>query len=785
MSITGRINALFAAAAVLLCCAITVYIAQREYGVALERLLEDSRARVASRPFLRVHVYNRDEASLQKLLDFYLEPPALAIGAVYDSLGSMLAKRQHNANLSLAAPSFKLLRENLSPTDSGLAAFDSAMQPLGIGLWSSLLHRDSVINLSLPVFSPVNPTKKGLGPVDFFQSDTSSGTGGSLVVMGYLYLGIDRNELLLAMQPAVSQAFITGLLLVVICVVAVLLATRRITAQLSGLARLADKVVSGEVAEHVEIEGSQELKDIANVLNGVIGGVSNYRRELDVDHKLLALRENEKASQLSEQTSKLDKAQEEIRETRGQLHQMANYDSLTALPNRRLFTEQLGLLLRLVERERKPLALLVLNLDNFKRINDSLGHNVGDMLLQKVAKRLAGCLRASDMLSHDAEPGAQIDLSRLEGDEFTIVLNQLDRIDSAAQVAQRLAEKLVEPVLIDGQELLVTPSIGIAVAPRDATTVDELLRAANVALYHARSVVNRRFLFYKNDMESTGPDHFKLESELRKAVDRNQLQLHFQPQIDSTDGSIVAAEALLRWEHPEFGQVPPLKFIPMAEEIGLIDGLGDWVLVEACRQMKAFRQQGLAMPRIAINVSRLQFGVGFVAKIEDLLLQSELPPGMLELELSESLLTNNDADTLKAIKALNEMGVYLSVDDFGAGCAPLGYLSRYPLDEIKIDRSFVRDCDRRADSARLVRAIIAMAGSLELRVVAEGVETEGEYQFLTGHGVRMLQGYLFSKPIPATELQQLLKVKWHFLQQIQQIAMSAEAASREFAEASS
>lgn len=782
MSIAGRINALFAAAAVLLCCTITIYVALREYRGELERVLEESRARVDSRPFLQVHIYNRDEASLQKLLEFYLEPPAIAIGAAYDGLGTVLATAQQDVDRSPLAPSFKLLRENLPPSETGLAAFDSALQPLDTGLWSSLLHSDSVINLTLPVFSPVNPTEKGLGPVDFFSSDAGSATGGSLVVMGYLYLGIDRGELLLAMWPAVRQAFFAGLMLVAICVVVVLLATRRITAQLSGLARLADKVVSGEAAQLVEIEGSQELKDIANVLNGVIGGVSNYRRELDVDHKLLALRENEKASQLSEQTSKLDRAQEEIRETKGQLHQMANYDSLTALPNRRLFTEQLGLLLRLAERERKPLALLVLNLDNFKRINDSLGHNIGDMLLQKVAKRLAGCLRASDMLSHDAEPGAQIDLSRLEGDEFTIVLNQLDRIDSAAQVAQRLAEKLVEPIVIDGQELLVTPSIGIAVAPRDATGVDELLRAANVALYHARSAVNRRFLFYKSDMQSTGPDHFKLESELRKAVERHQLQLHFQPQVDSTDGSIVAAEALLRWEHPEFGQVPPLKFIPMAEEIGLIDGLGDWVLVEACRQMKGFSQHGLALPRIAINVSRLQFGAGFVARIEELLAQSGLSPGVLELELSERLLMNNDADTLKAIKALKEMGVYLSVDNFGAGGAPLGYLSRYPLDEIKIDRSFVRDCDRRADSARLVRAIIAMAGSLELRVVAEGVETEGEYQFLTDQGVRMLQGYLFSKPIPATELQQQLKVKWHFLQQIQQMAMTAQADNRDFAE---
>jgi EAL domain-containing protein (putative c-di-GMP-specific phosphodiesterase class I) len=294
-------------------------------------------------------------------------------------------------------------------------------------------------------------------------------------------------------------------------------------------------------------------------------------------------------------------------------------------------------------------------------------------------------------------------------------------------------------------------------------------------MYHARNAVNRKFLFYREDMADTGPDHIKLEAELRKALERGQLRLHYQPQVDTGDGSIVAAEALLRWDHPEYGHVPPLKFIPLAEDIGIIGELGDWVLTEATRQLNAFQEEGLKLPRVAINVSTFQFGHAFVERIREVFEASGLAPSALELGLSEGLLMNKDAETLRALNELREMGVCLSVDDFGTGYAPIGYLGRYPLDEIKIDRSFVRDCDRRAESGRLVLATIAMAKSLGLRVVAEGVETAEEYRFLTANGVRLMQGYLFSKPVPALELQQQLNVGWHYLEQVQRLALQAQS----------
>lgn len=774
MSIAARINIVFITAAITLCCLGTACTAQREYNSAVDRLLEVTQARILGQPYLALYSYRRDEAQLKQLLSGLLQTPALTLAAVHDSEGNVLARVQRDSARLIELPPLHVLRAELSADEPGLAAFDRAMQPAGAGFWSSLIGADGPITLSLPVFSPANPAAPGPGVEDFTGPDAEAAASGSMTVIAYVQAGIDRRELLAAAGPAAGGFFVWCMLMIALCVGAILLARRRVTTQLSELARLADQATAGTLVDKMEIDGSQELKHIAPVINRLIGEINSYRQELDADHKLQAIKAEENASQLSAQTDKLKEANQEIREARGQLHKLAYYDSLTALPNRRLFTEQLGLLLQLTQRESKPLALLILNLDNFKRINDSLGHSTGDLLLLQIAKRLSGCLRGSDLLTNQVESGPSIDLSRLGGDEFTIVLNQLEGVDCAGQVAQRLIDVLVEPIVIDGHELVVSPSIGIAIAPRDGATVEELLRAADVAMYHTRATAGQDFMFYNKDMDSNGPDHLKLEAELRKAIERQQLQLHYQPQVNTSDGSIVAAEALLRWQHPDYGQVPPLKFIPIAEEIGMIEQLGDWVLVEACRQMKEFREKNLALPRIAINVSTFQFNSNFVARMQEVLQQADLPPSVFELDMPETTLINDDNDTFKALQNLKQMGVYLSVDNFGTGYAPLNYLGHHQLDEIKIDRSFVRNCDKRQERARLVLGIISMARSLNLRVAAEGIETEGEYQLLTRNGVRMLQGYLFSKPIPANKLEQLLTVKWHFAEQIQQFALNAE-----------
>ncbi len=774
MTIAGRINILFTAAAVFLGCVVTAYTANREYQINLDQLVQGSLARVLSRPDLQVDIYRQDKTSLEDILGGFLEPRPVSLAVAYNSLGEILARRDVANSPPHSLPPFDALRANFPAVEPGLIGLSPEGKPAGTGFWSSLISGESLIHLTMPVFSPVNPTQRGLTTLDFITALAEPGVQNSLVVMGYIHLAIEREELMQDIGPAVSRVFFVSLALTLLCALTVFLMTRRINRPLSQLAQLADQVASGELKEYVEIEGGKEFRDIATALNGVLGDVHSFKREKDVGHKLLTWKVDESASKLSMRNEELHKAANEITETRDQLHQMAYYDSLTSLPNRRLFTEQLSLLLRLNERKGKPLALLFINLDNFKRFNESLGHSAGDLLLREVGKRLVGCLRSSDMLAHYVESGPRIDVSRLGGDEFSVVLNQLDNIDSAGLVAQRVIDRLVEPMTIDGHELVVTPSVGIAVAPRNAVEVEGLLRAAGTAMHHAKASAKNNFLFYNEDMEATGLDHLKLESDLRKAIDRNELLLHYQPQVDTANGSIVGAEALLRWEHPEYGLVPPFRFISLAEEIGLIEDLGDWVLVEVCRQMKEFREQGLELPRVAINVSALQFSSHFIERVKEVLMQADLPPSMLELGLSEGVLVDNDKSTIRSLQELRELGVYLSVDNFGTSYAPLSYLGRCPLDEIRIDRSFVADCDIREENARLVKAIISMAKSLDLHMVVEGVETEGEYQFLIDNGARVMQGYLFSKPVPAEELKRQLVVPWHFMTRIQRIALTKE-----------
>ncbi|RLA46852.1 MAG: GGDEF domain-containing protein, partial [Gammaproteobacteria bacterium] len=483
----------------------------------------------------------------------------------------------------------------------------------------------------------------------------------------------------------------------------------------------------------------------------------------------LSMKVEERTSQLSRRNEELNQAVKEVTETKDRLRQLAYYDSLTSLPNRRLFTEQLDLLLRLSKRNKEMMALLFLDLDNFKRINDSLGHSAGDLLLREVGKRLSSCVRDSDVVAHYVESGsARIDVSRLGGDEFTVVLNQLDSAESAGVVARRLISALTQPVTIEGHELVVTPSIGIAISPNDSNEVEGLLKAADTAMYHAKSSGKNHFLFYHSDMDAAGVDRLKLETDLRKAIERDELVLHYQPQVDTQTGSVVGAEALMRWQHPEQGLVPPFKFIPLAEEMGLIGALGDWGLQEACRQMVELQSLGLNLPKMSVNVSALQFNPAFIERVNEVLKETGLRPSRLELELTEGIMMDDTDATLSALDDLKELGVNLSIDDFGTGYSSLSYLSRFPLDELKIDRSFVIDYDKSENDASLIIAIIAMARSMKLKLVAEGVETHEQYHFLRQHGANVIQGYLFSKPVPLEELKPLL-TRGYFRDQINEI----------------
>ena len=771
MGINRSINVLFIVMALLLGCILTTFAAQREYQVALDSLLERTQAEVLSHPGLQIYILRRDESRLKEALPEFLAPDAATQALAYSNELKLLTSLERGHANSTEAPPLKLMRAELAVAETGLSALDSLRKPVSTGFFSSLSGATPLIYLTTPIFSTLDSSHRKLSPTDILSALVESKGQDSLSVIGYLAVAVDRNALLRSIMPGVSRIFFTNLAILLLCALAFHLVAQRLTAPLSQLKQAATKVTAGETAVEVDIGGHGEFKLIGDAFNLLLKDVSKHEHQLGLEKRILAQKANLTASELSERKQELSNAADEIDATRKQLHHLANYDHLTGLPNRNLFTTQLALLLRMSGRSEKPLALVCLNLNDFNRVNESLGHSTGDLALREVAKRLVSCLRSSDMLVHYGETDQNVNISRLGGDEFAIVLNELDSVESAGAVAQRIVESLSEAMEINGQELMITPSIGIAVAPGDGLEVESLLRSAQTALQQAESNSQVNYLLYKSDMEATGPDDLKLELELRRAIERNELHVHYQPQIDTITGAITSVEALVRWQHAELGQLPPARFIPLAERMGLICELGNWVMSEACRQMKEFEKQGIELPRLAINISPQQLNTEFVSQVAEVLQTAGLPPAKLELGLSEGILMGNDGSVLTILNDLKEIGVYLSLDNFGINYAPLGYLSRHPLDEIKIDRSFVKGCDQHPESARLVLAIIAMARSLELYTVAEGVETEEEYHFLAANDVRFMRGYLFSKPVPAKELQRLLATPWYYMTQVQKMSM--------------
>ncbi|MFK8049506.1 MAG: putative bifunctional diguanylate cyclase/phosphodiesterase [Halioglobus sp.] len=770
MTVAGKINTLVITVLLLAGLLVTAYVIEREYTIERKRLIDVSTSQVLSQPQLQLAIYYRDTQNLKASLGKFLFSDAIRYVAIVDELGNNLARKEQPRSLGSFQPvNVTGLRRDLSPLAQGISSRASDLSPPPYELLAALIGGEQFTDVTIPVFSAVNPNDENLTRGDFGRALADPDSVESLHVIGYVYLVISTTLILVSLAQFIAIALTTFVSIALVCSLITMIVSRRITAPLTRLATIADGISSGEIDQDVQVDGSGEVRQIATMLNTIIGSLNTYKTKMDVDHQLLSMKVEERTAQLSKRNKELNTAVREVTETKDRLRKMAYFDSLTSLPNRRLFTEQLQLLLKLTKRNQQMLALLFLDLDNFKRINDSLGHSAGDLLLREVASRLAGCVRDSDVVAHYVDGGSKIDVSRLGGDEFTVVLNQIESPEAAAMVAQRLIESLAAPMIIDGHELVVTPSIGIALAPRDGGNVEGLLKAADTAMYHAKDTGKNNYLFYSSDMDAAGVERLKLETDLRKAVERNELILHYQPQVDTNTGSVVGVESLIRWQHPKHGLVPPFKFIPLAEEMGLIDDLGDWVLREACRQMKAFEKLGFHLPKIAVNVSALQFNPLFISRVAQALEEFELKPSSLELELTEGVVMNNAQDTIQALEDLKRLGVSLSIDDFGTGYSSLSYLSRFPLDELKIDRSFVIDFDKSDTDASLVIAIIAMGKSMNLSLVAEGVETHEQYHFLTQNGAHIIQGYLFSKPVEAKDLAPML-VPNHFKRQIEKIA---------------
>jgi diguanylate cyclase (GGDEF)-like protein len=464
--------------------------------------------------------------------------------------------------------------------------------------------------------------------------------------------------------------------------------------------------------------------------------------------RVLSVFDARMASRTARMAASLQKANAELKH-------MVLHDPLTQLPNRLLLEDRIGQTIEACRRSGTRCAVLFVDLDRFKAVNDSLGHLYGDELLRSVSDRLRAALRSEDTVA------------RLGGDEFVVLVGQLARDTDADVVAKKIVEVIGAPVVIHERELCVTPSVGIALYPEHGASARALITNADAAMYHVKKSGRNRFARFAPDMSTFFPDRLAMENDLRKALDRRELELHYQPKFDVQSGALCGMEALVRWRHPQRGLVSPADFIPLAEETGLIIPLGQWVLREACRQVRAWQDMGLSPPRVAVNISGAHLHHDDLAdQVAVALRETRLDVNFLEIEITESVVMQNASIALLVLERLSKMGVRLAIDDFGTGYSSLSYLKRFPINTLKIDRSFIRDLTNPND-AHIVRAIIALAESLRLEVVAEGVETQAQLDFLKSYRGSQYQGFLRGRPVPGAEFQSFLARPWDDAAEVQ------------------
>ncbi|MBN9428621.1 MAG: EAL domain-containing protein [Burkholderiales bacterium] len=499
---------------------------------------------------------------------------------------------------------------------------------------------------------------------------------------------------------------------------------------------------------HIRANSVDPLRPRESGVIWIVEDITEHHRsvqELQRVRDELEMRVRERTDALARANEHLLNEIAERRVAECRIRHLAHHDSLTGLPNRRLLEQRVGEALTQARQRGRGCAVVFLDLDRFKTINDSLGHGVGDGLLKAVARRLAEVVRPTDTVA------------RVGGDEFVLLLADIAGADDAVHVAERVLERLSQPYRIERHSLRITPSIGIALSPRDGDEAETLLGHADAAMYHAKAQGRQCFQFFTENVLRSSSQRLQMENELHGAVLHGELRLHYQPRIELARGTLSATEALVRWQHPEKGLVSPGEFIPLAEETGLIHAIGDWVLREACRQQRLWRDRGLPVKPVAVNLSAQQFrSRDLHDSIRRILSDARLPAHLLELEITESTLMHNTGETLDTLQRLASSGVKISIDDFGTGYSSLAYLKRFPVDLLKIDRSFVRDIHTDPDDAAIVRAIIGLAKSLGLQVVAEGVETREQANFLNATGCDEVQGFLFGRPMPPEGVEQYI-----------------------------
>jgi len=428
------------------------------------------------------------------------------------------------------------------------------------------------------------------------------------------------------------------------------------------------------------------------------------------------------------------------------LDYLANYDQITDLPTRLLYTDRLKQAIIDAANHRRLVAVMLVDLDRFKTINDTLGHDAGDLLLRQVAQRLATTVQAGDTVG------------RTGGDEFTIIQRDLENVQQAADMAQKILTTLEKPFRLQGRNYYVGASIGISVFPLDDENVDSLLKNAETAMYKAKQEGRKNYQFFTADMQLTLLKQLSLENNLRHALENNEFRIEYQPKVNLRTGAIMGAEALLKWDHPQLGLVSPTQFIPLAEETGSITAVGEWVLRNACQQCKSWQHSPYHPVRVAVNLSAYQFRQQkLVDRIATILDDTGLRPQFLEIEITETVLMQSTPETLQRLRDLKSLGIHISIDDFGTGFSSLSYLKQLPIDSLKIDQSFVRDIPADSNDVAITRAIIVLAHTLQLNVIAEGVETQEQLQFLVAENCDEMQGFYFSRPIPSEKFAELLR----------------------------
>jgi diguanylate cyclase (GGDEF)-like protein len=525
--------------------------------------------------------------------------------------------------------------------------------------------------------------------------------------LGSAIIGISRDQLERDLHDfLITQLLIYSVIIIFLSLAIYLVFHLNVLRPIIHLIEGSERIAQGNYENPVEVSSGDELGHLAETFNSMMGKVSD-------DRDLLNLQ--------------------------------ANFDGLTGLPNRVHATERLSAEIKRAEREKHSFAIIFIDLDNFKYVNDTMGHRAGDQLLEALSQRLSSALRESDVIA------------RLGGDEFLVILPTASRPAEGGEIAQRLVESLGDPIRISNREIFIRCSMGIAIYPTDGHSADELMANADNAMYQSKLSSTEHYSYFAPEMNQAIKERLELEHDLHLALDRQQFKLHFQPIIEADGRTPIGAEALLRWHHPERGQIPPFTFIPLAEATGQIVPIGRWVLNNALQAIRDLLERGIDPGHITVNVSRIQLTKDFAQTVQKALDDANLPPHRLRLELTESALIENCGELPDMLHKLHTIGVKLVLDDFGTGFSSLNYLKHFPFHTLKIDKSFTDNVPDNESDASLVRGIIAMSSSLGLNVVAEGVEYEHQYRFLFGSGVEQMQGYLFARPMTIDNYQDYLR----------------------------